>query len=198
MAIYLCFIQHILYSLKEKGKAAIVVPTGFITAQNGIEKAIRERIIERKWLRGVVSMPEKIFANTGTNVSVLFIDKSNQNGEVLLMDATKLGRKEKVGKNQKTVLSQEELDLIVNSFIHNDVIDGFTALVTYDQISSKHFSFAAGQYFRVDLKEKETTAEEFEKKISTLKQSINEKFAKNDELEQKIKEGLEALKHELP
>ena len=110
MAIYLCFIQHILYSLKEKGKAAIVVPTGFITAQNGIEKAIRERIIERKWLRGVVSMPEKIFANTGTNVSVLFIDKSNQNGEVLLMDATKLGRKEKVGKNQKTVLSQEELD----------------------------------------------------------------------------------------
>ena len=41
----------------------IVVPTGFITAQSGIEKAIRQRIIDRKWLRGVISMPSNIFAN---------------------------------------------------------------------------------------------------------------------------------------
>lgn len=41
MGIYLCFIQHILWSLKDDGKAAIVVPTGFITAQSGIEKKIR-------------------------------------------------------------------------------------------------------------------------------------------------------------
>ena len=75
MAIYLCFIQHILFSLKDDGKAAIVVPTGFLTAQAGIEKQIRERIITKKWLKGVISMPSNIFANTGTNVSVLFVDK---------------------------------------------------------------------------------------------------------------------------
>lgn len=51
MAIYLLFIQHILYSLNDTGKAAIVVPTGFITAQSGIEKKIRERIIDRNWLK---------------------------------------------------------------------------------------------------------------------------------------------------
>src|SRR5690606_10829497 len=44
MAIYLMFIQHIMYSLSEKGKAAVVVPTGFITAQSGIERKIRERL----------------------------------------------------------------------------------------------------------------------------------------------------------
>ena len=91
MSIYTCFIQHILYSLKDGGKAAIVVPTGFLTAQykgkgkNGkvtLEGKIREQIIDNKWLRGVISMPSNIFANTGTNVSVLFIDKSNTNGEV--------------------------------------------------------------------------------------------------------------------
>ncbi|WP_415623958.1 N-6 DNA methylase [Listeria monocytogenes] len=38
MAIYLLFIQHIIYSLNNTGKAAVVVPTGFITAQSGIEK----------------------------------------------------------------------------------------------------------------------------------------------------------------
>src|SRR5690606_2788635 len=53
MAIYLLFIQHIMYSLSDIGKAAIVVPTGFITAQSGIEKKIREAMIARKMLRGV-------------------------------------------------------------------------------------------------------------------------------------------------
>ena len=95
MGIYLCFIQHILWSLKEDGKAAIVVPTGFITAQSGIEKKIRQTIIEKKWLKGVVSMPSNIFANTGTNVSVLFIDKSNTDGSIMLIDTSKLGKKSK-------------------------------------------------------------------------------------------------------
>jgi type I restriction enzyme M protein len=57
MAIYLLFIQHIMHSLSENGKAAIVVPTGFITAQSGIEKKIREKLVKQGWLRGVVSMP---------------------------------------------------------------------------------------------------------------------------------------------
>ena len=46
MAIYLLFIQHIIFSLSENGKAAIVVPTGFITAQAGIEKRIREKLVD--------------------------------------------------------------------------------------------------------------------------------------------------------
>ena len=34
MAIYTLFLQHIIYSLNEQGKAAVVVPTGFITAHH--------------------------------------------------------------------------------------------------------------------------------------------------------------------
>ena len=117
MAIYLLFIQHIMFSLADNGKAAIVVPTGFITAQSGIEKKIRERLIERHWLKGVVSMPSNIFANTGTNVSVLFLDKTNQD-KVILVDASKLGEKVKDGKNQKTILSKEEEQKIIDAF-HN-------------------------------------------------------------------------------
>ena len=78
MEIYQLFIQHILFSLKEKGKAAIVLPTGFITAQSGIDKKIREYLVENKMLAGVVSMPSNIFATTGTNVSILFIDNTHE------------------------------------------------------------------------------------------------------------------------
>lgn len=108
MAIYLLFIQHIMYSLSTKGKAAIVVPTGFITAQSGIEKKIREKLVNEKMLRGVVSMPSNIFATTGTNVSVLFIDRENAEGKIVLMDASKLGTTVKEGKNKKTLLSNIE------------------------------------------------------------------------------------------
>src|SRR5690606_30889425 len=85
MAIYSLFLQHIIHSLSKKGKAAIVVPTGFITAQSGIDKKIRQKMVESKMLAGVVSMPSNIFATTGTNVSIVFLDKANKE-EVVLID----------------------------------------------------------------------------------------------------------------
>ena len=196
MGIYLCFIQHILYSLKENGKAAIVVPTGFITAQSGIEKSIRQRIIDRKWLKGVISMPSNIFANTGTNVSVLFIDKSNQAGEVLLMDASKMGTKVKVGKNQKTVLSNEELNAIVNTFVKHEVVEDFSISVTYDQIKEKNYSFSAGQYFDVKIEYIEMTQEEFEAKMKLYEDELCRLFAEGDKLNKQITEQLLNLKFE--
>lgn len=196
MAIYLCFIQHILYSLKDNGKAAIVVPTGFITAQAGIEKKIRQKIVDNHWLRGAISMPSNIFANTGTNVSVIFIDKSNQNGEVLLMDASKLGTKVKVGKNQKTVLSADELNRIVNTFINQKVEDEFTVSLKYDQIIEKNYSLSAGQYFDVKIEYSELTPQEFKQKIDEYKKNLNELFDEGKKLEEEIKKSLEGIKYE--
>ncbi|MGD9678995.1 MAG: class I SAM-dependent DNA methyltransferase [Vulcanibacillus sp.] len=197
MAIYLCFIQHILYSLKDGGKAAIVVPTGFITAQAGIEKSIRQQIIDNKWLRGVISMPSNIFANTGTNVSVLFIDKSNTNGEVLLMDASKLGKKIKVGKNQKIVLSKEELDKIVRTFVQYEIEQDFSIYVTYDKIKEKNYSFSAGQYFDVKIEYSELTPKEFEQKMSEFKSKLTSLFAEGKSLEDVIRSQLEELEYDL-
>ena len=196
MAIYLCFIQHILWSLKDDGKAAIVVPTGFITAQSGIEKKVREKIIDNKWLKGVVSMPSNIFANTGTNVSVLFIDKSNTEGEVMLVDASKMGTKVKDGKNQRTVLSDEEVVKIENTFINQDIVDDFSVKVTYDDIKNKNYSLSAGQYFEVKIEYVELSEEEFEEKMNTYKSNLEKYFAEGKSLEEEILEGLEMLSYE--
>jgi len=68
MAIYQMFLQHIIYSLKKKtGKAAIVVPTGFLTAGTGIPKKIREYIVAERMLRGVISMPSNILNPAHSN-----------------------------------------------------------------------------------------------------------------------------------
>lgn len=196
MAIYLCFMQHILYSLKDDGKAAIVVPTGFITAQSGIEKKVRKKIIDNHWLKGVISMPSNIFANTGTNVSVIFIDKSNQEGKVMLVDASKLGSKVKDGKNQKTVLSYEEIEKIENTFINQEVVDDFSVQVTYDEIKDKNYSLSAGQYFEVKIEFVELTPEEFEDKMNSFKSNLEKLFSEGKSLEDEIKERLEELNYE--
>ena len=196
MAVYLCFIQHILWSLKDNGKAAIVCPTGFLTAKTGIAKAVRQKIVDKKWLKGVISMPSNIFANTGTNVSVLFIDKGNQSGDIMLIDASKLGKKVKDGKNQRTVLSDEEVKRIEDTFINQDVIDDFSVKVSYDDIKNKGYSFSAGQYFEVKIEYVDITAEEFEAKMNNYKTSLSQKFNKGHELEVEIINQLGRLKYE--
>ncbi len=196
MAIYLCFIQHILWSLKEDGKAAIVVPTGFITAQSGIEKVIRQTIIEKRWLKGVISMPSNIFANTGTNVSILFIDKANKDGEIMLVDASKLGEKVKEGKNQKTVLRPEEVTLIEETFINQEIVEDFSVKVTYERISEKNYSFSAGQYFEIRIEFVELSPREFDEKIEKYSVTLEKLFDNGKELENLIKAKIGGLKYE--
>lgn len=193
MAIYLLFIQHIIFSLSAKGKAAIVVPTGFITAQSGIEKKIRERLVDGKMLRGVVSMPSNIFATTGTNVSVLFIDKTNTDGKVALVDASKLGEIIKEGKNQKTLLRDFEEQKIVDAFRTKEAIEDFSVVVSYDEIKEKNYSLSAGQYFDIKIEYVDITPEEFEAKMKSYKENLTAMFAESAELEKKIMKQLEGL-----
>ena len=193
MAIYLMFLQHIMYSLKENGKAAIVVPTGFITAQSGIDRKIREKMVEDKMLAGVVSMPSNIFATTGTNVSVIFLDKQNK-GDVVLIDASNLGTTIKEGKNQKTVLSTEEEDKIIDTFNKKEAIEDFSVVVSYDAIKEKNYSLSAGQYFEVKIDYVDITEEEFKTKLNGFETNLKTLFAESKVLEQEIENNLKNLK----
>jgi type I restriction enzyme M protein len=193
MAIYPLFIQHIIYTLSGKGKAAIVVPTGFITAQSGIERKIREKLVEDKMLRGVISMPSNIFATTGTNVSILFLDKTNTKGDIVLMDASKLGTSVKDGKNQKTLLSPDEEQLIIDTFNKHEAKDDFTVVLSYDQIKEKNYSFSAGQYFEVKIEYTDISPEEFEAKMNDFKMNLSNLFAESKTLELEINKQLEGL-----
>lgn len=190
MAIYLLFIQHIIYSLNDKGKAAIVVPTGFITAQSGIEKKIRERLIENNWLRGVVSMPSNIFASTGTNVSVLFLDKNADSENIVLMDASKLGTTIKEGKNQRTILSPGEENKIIETFNSKIVVENLSIVVTKEEIADKNYSFSAGQYFEVKIEHVEISADEFLIKMLHFQNNLNSLFADGIALDKEIQQQL--------
>lgn len=195
MAIYSLFLQHIIASLKPNGKAAVVVPTGFITAQSGIDKKIREHLVKNKMLAGVVSMPSNIFATTGTNVSILFIDASN-NGDVVLVDASNLGEKVKDGKNQKTVLTPEEEQQIIDVFNAKEAVEDFSVAVSYEEIEAKNYSLSAGQYFDVKIEYVDITPAQFAQKMQGFTSNLDSLFSKSRELEAEIKKQLAGLKYE--
>lgn len=192
MAIYSLFLQHIMYSLSDTGKAAVVVPTGFITAQSGIDKKIRQKMVESKMLAGVVSMPSNIFATTGTNVSIVFLDKTNK-ADVVLIDASNLGETVKDGKNQKTVLTQQEEQQIIDTFNQKKAVDDFSVVVSYDEIRQKNYSLSAGQYFEVKIKYVDITAEEFDAKMKRFEENLKQLFDEGQALEMEIQENLKGL-----
>ena len=194
MAIYQLFLQHIIYSLKPGGKAAVVVPTGFITAQSGIDNGIREYLVKHKMLAGVVSMPSNIFASTGTNVSIVFMDANNK-GKVILIDASNLGEKVKDGKNQKTVLKPEEEQRIIDVFSGKKVEDDFSVAVDYEEIAAKNYSLSAGQYFDVKIEYVDITPKEFAKKMKDYTENLEKMFDDSHKLEREIKKQLAGLKY---
>ncbi|WP_299547409.1 class I SAM-dependent DNA methyltransferase [Seonamhaeicola sp.] len=196
MAIYLMFLQHIIFSLKEDtGKAAIVVPTGFITAQSGIDKRIRQKLVEERMLAGVISMPSNIFATTGTNVSMLFLDATNKD-EVVLIDASRLGTKIKEGKSQKTVLSYSDEETIIETFNKKEIKDDFSVVVSYDEIKAKNLSLSAGQYFQVKIDYNEISHSEFSELMEGHESRLSELFAKSSVLESRIIKNIKSMNYD--
>ena len=196
MAIYLMFLQHIIYSLKDNGKAAVVVPTGFLTAKNGIEKRILKELIDERMLKGVVRMPSNIFANTGTNVSILFIDKLNK-GDVVLIDASNLGEIVNDDKNQKTVLRSSEEEQIIFTFNNKDPVDNFSVLVSYEDIKARNYSLSAGHYFEVKIECSDISHEMFDTELNSFQKDLERLFSESKNIEDEINENMKGLKYEI-
>lgn len=196
MAIYTCFIQHVVNSLKKNGKGAIVVPTGFLTAKSSVEGKVLKKLVDDHIVYGAISMPSNVFANTGTNVSVLFFDNSRTAEKVVLIDASKMGEEYKDGKNQKWRLRDFEIDQIVETFLNKESIEDFSVAVTYDEIIAKKYSLSAGQYFDVKIEYVELSQEEFIEKMQGYQTKLQEYFDEGSKLQEEIMEQLKKVKYE--
>lgn len=111
------------------------------------------------------------------------------------MDASNLGEKYKEGKNQKTKLSYEEINKIINCFNNFEEIEKFSICVSKQEIISKKLSFSAGQYFKIKIEYKEFTKEEFIKEINDITTEINSIVIENEKLMSEINENIKKVKY---
>lgn len=190
MAIYTTFIQHIIASLSEKGKAAIVVPTGFTTSRYKIQKGIRKHLIDNNWLKGVIHFPSQIFATTGTSVSVIFIDKTKTNKKIFLMDASDLGEKINLDDGQRTVLKKAEENKIMKYFKEEIEEPEFSVVINNNEAIEQNYKINAGRY--VEIKPLELDYN-IDKKLKELNASIEQSIRESENLNKEILENMSDL-----
>ena len=195
MPIYLMFIQHILYSLNDDGKAAIVVPTGFLSGK-GIDFKIRKHLIDNRIINSIISMPSNIFATTGTNVSILFINKEKKSESIKLIDASNLGEEINDGDNLKTFLSEDDENQIINAYNSEESITGLLDIIKYEQIIEKKYSLNPGMYRKVKIDIYDWNEDEFKNILDSNLLEIDDKIENSKKSLKDIKDLIKKFKYD--
>lgn len=112
------------------------------------------------------------------------------------MDASKLGTTVKEGKNQKTLLSPEEENLIIQTFNDHKAVEDIAVLASYDEIVDKSYSLSAGQYFEIKTQYIDITSMEFKQKMKDYENVLSGLFEESKSLEKTIFNNLKKISYE--
>lgn len=197
------WVQHFVHHLSPKGTAGFVLANGSLSSKTGGEGEIRRRLIESDLVDCIVSMPDKLFFNTGIPVSLWFLSKGRhgnghrrRSGEVLFIDARGLGRME---SRRLRVLDDDDIAKVAGAYHswrnsggeHADV-PGFTKAVTTEEIAKREFVLTPGLY--VGAERTQTDDEPITDKIERLTKELYAEFDRSSELEKLVRERLGGLR----
>ena len=107
------WLMHILKTLKSTGKAAVILPHGVLFRGNA-EGTIRQAIVDKGWIKGIISLPPNLFYGTGIPACIIIIDKEgaeNRSG-IFMIDAGKGFVKD----GNKNRLREQDIYRIVTTF----------------------------------------------------------------------------------
>jgi type I restriction enzyme M protein len=144
------WVQIVLASLNEKGRAAIVLDTGAASrgsgnANSNKEKDVRKWFVEQDLIEGVIYLPENLFYNTTAPGIILFLNKAkprDRKGKLFLLNASR----EFTKGDPKNYLSDESIRRIVEAFHHWKEQDKFSRIVSKDEIATNDFNISPSRY----------------------------------------------------
>jgi type I restriction enzyme M protein len=150
------WIQHLLASTKDSGKAAIVIDNGCLF-RGGKEKAIRARIVDEDLIEAVILLPEKLFYNTGAPGAIIIFNKNKapeRKEKVLFINAS--NEYEKHPEVRKlNILSKKNIEKIVSVYKSFREIDGISRVVSLDKIKENDYNLNFSLYVFPEEKEEE-------------------------------------------
>lgn len=144
------FMLHIIASLESNGKAAVILPHGVLFRGNA-EADIRENILKRKWIKGIIGLPANLFYGTGIPACIIVLDKENADERegIFMIDASKGFIKD----GNKNRLREQDIHKIVDSFNRNWELEKFSRLVPYKEIEENEYNLNIPRY--IDTQEAE-------------------------------------------
>ncbi|OMH39414.1 class I SAM-dependent DNA methyltransferase [Motiliproteus sp. MSK22-1] len=154
----LMFVQHMIASLKQDGRMAVVMPHG-VLFRGGEERACRQKMIEDGVLEAVIGLPQGLFYGTGIPACVLVVNKNNAANSdnprqhVLFINAD---REYKEGKNQNS-LRPEDIEKITHVYrqlakltrenqSEDASIDKYARAVSIKELEAEEFNFNIRRY----------------------------------------------------
>lgn len=139
----LMFVQHIVATLSENGKAAVVMPHG-VLFRGGPEKEARKRIIEAGHLDAIIGLPPGLFYGTGIPACVLVLSKigAKKRKHVLFINAD---REYEEGKAQNS-LRPEDIEKIAYVYHERLVEKGYSDLISVADLRAEDFNLNIRRY----------------------------------------------------
>jgi type I restriction enzyme M protein len=139
----LMFLQHIVATLSDQGKAAVVMPHG-VLFRGGAEKVARKRIIEAGHLDAVIGLPPGLFYGTSIPACVLVLSKkgARTRKEVLFINAD---REFKPGKNQNA-LRPEDIEKLTYVYQERLEVKGYSEIVPVTRLLAEDFNLNIRRY----------------------------------------------------
>jgi type I restriction enzyme M protein len=196
------WVQHFIHHLSPGGTAGFILANGSLSSKSGGEGEIRRKLVEADLVDCVVSLPDKLFFNTGISVSLWFVSKNRHGnghrkraGEVLFIDARKLGR---MVSRKLRELTDEDIAQIAGAY-HSwrnhegdfEQVQGFARAASVDEISGHDFVLTPARY--VGSQEVEADDEPVEEKIERLMDEVLAEFDRGRLLEEEVRARLGGL-----
>lgn len=170
------FIQHMLKSLADNGRMAVVLPHGTLF-RGASEEVIRRGILEDNLIDTVIGLPENLFYGVSIPATIVVFKKNRKNNDVLFIEAS---REYEKGKNQNKLL-KENIDKIVDTYINRKEIDKYSHLATLEEIKENDYNLNIKRYVdiyepepEVDVKETKKKIEETNKELAILEQQLQD------------------------
>ena len=137
------YFLHIIASLKTTGKGAVILPHGVLFRGNA-ESDIREKIIRKGYIKGIIGLPANLFYGTGIPACIVVIDKENAHARtgIFMIDASKGFVKD----GNKNRLRSQDLHKIVDAFTKQVEIDKYSRMVPRTEIEKHGFNLNIPRY----------------------------------------------------
>lgn len=128
------FLLHIISSLKSKGKGAVILPHGVLFRGNA-EATIRENIIRKGYIKGIIGLPANLFYGTGIPACIVVLDKENAENRkgIFMIDASRGFMKD----GPKNRLREQDIHKIVDVFNKQLEVPKYSRMIPVAEIADE-------------------------------------------------------------
>ncbi len=181
------WLQHMLASLDEGGRMAVVLDTGAVSRGSGNQGSNRERdirraFVERDLIEAVLLLPENLFYNTTAPGTVLVVNRRKRHpGEVLLINASAQFAKGR----PKNYLKEEHIATLHHCYSEWEAVEGLSAIVSQEEVARNDFNLSPSRYVATGAEQEVLPLEEA---VVLLQEAEEERAAADAELANVLKE----------